>query len=410
MSHPRTKVIVVGCGTAGPVLATFLKRKGYEPVVYERGKPGSDGGLSLMLQVNGLRVLSLIPGLFESISGKPVEKLEFYSTVPGDEGKLAESDIPRSYLLKNYGYTMMGVQRQKLLRLLTETAEKDGVEIKWEHKLVDLEQGPDSVTVKFENGHTDTAGFVIGCDGLHSNTRTCLFGKEEAAFTGMTQTGGFSPTPAAFSGTPTAYNFYSEDAHIIAYPIADSTYSWAITRREAEARETWRVADEKLQEGIKNGPMSTWGFGAGDLVKSGQNITKFGLYDRPALASWYKGRVVLIGDAAHPTSPHLGQGANQAFEDIYHLIRLLGVHNPDGKAPSTEVLSKIFAEFDSIRIPRTSSLVEGARKMGESRVVNGIEEGKARNAATREFWKDETMAIPSYELMLNGPFTGQSEI
>lgn len=83
---------------------------------------------------------------------------------------------------------MTGVQRQKFLELLTTTALDRGVEIHWEQKVVDLEQGDDNgVRVVFENGHSDTASFVVGCDGLHSNTRISLFGKEEASYTGLTQ-------------------------------------------------------------------------------------------------------------------------------------------------------------------------------------------------------------------------------
>lgn len=66
-----------------------------------------------------------------------------------------------------------------------------GVEIKWGHKLVSLEQSHNSVTVTFENGTKDTGSFVVGCDGLHSNTRKCLFGEEKAEFTGLCQASAF---------------------------------------------------------------------------------------------------------------------------------------------------------------------------------------------------------------------------
>lgn len=129
----------------------------------------------------------MIPGIVENIPGISAEKLALYSTVPGDEGLLGQSDIPKMFTEK-YKSTMTGVQRQKFLELLTTTALDRGVEIHWEQKVVDLEQGDDNgVRVVFENGHSDTASFVVGCDGLHSNTRISLFGKEEASYTGLTQ-------------------------------------------------------------------------------------------------------------------------------------------------------------------------------------------------------------------------------
>jgi salicylate hydroxylase len=146
----------------------------------------------------------------------------------------------------------------------------------------------------------------------------------------------------------------------------------------------------------------------GDIDKRNPTFfQQFGLYDRPKLDSWHKGRVVLLGDAAHPTPPvchssrvifpheshpshyrqHLGQGANQTFEDIYHLTRLLGAH--PGAAEDNATLQKVFTEYERVRIPRSTMLIEMARKQGESRVVEGVEASLARNQQVRAFMSDE---------------------
>ena len=115
--------------------------------------------------------------------------------------------------------------------------------------------------------------------------------------------------------------------------------------------------------------------------------------------------MLLIGDAAHPTSPvgfrlnahisarlilfqHLGQGANQAFEDVDLLIELLEKHNPTTQPPSTKTLGTIFSELEAVRIPRSSAMVQGARAQGETRVVQGVEACKARNDTYRRDWSD----------------------
>lgn len=147
------------------------------------------------------------------------------------------------------------------------------------------------------------------------------------------------------------------------------------------------------------------------------------------MSVWHKGRVVLLGDAAHPTSPvcltciivpdvwadllhrqHLGQGANQAFEDVYHFVRLLKKHNPSASAPSTELLSTIFTEYESLRMARTSALVKGARKQGEARVVEGVEACKARNNSIREAWRDGDAIAAGYMEMYSHPFLEKSDI
>ncbi|EGN91846.1 hypothetical protein SERLA73DRAFT_173280 [Serpula lacrymans var. lacrymans S7.3] len=385
-----TKVIIVGGGIAGPVLAIFLKMKGYTPVIYERSMAPTQAGISLMMQPNGLRVLSLIPEIVENIPGCPIKRFISFSSLEDNEEVLVDNDLPSTVIEKEFGFPMIGVRRTAFHKLIIETAQKHGIEIKWGHQAVKFEQNDNDVSVTFENGETTTGSFVVGCDGLHSNTRLALFGHEEVDFTGLIQMGGVSPTPPALQNKYALVNNFGNGKHMVTYPVSENQYSWAVTVREPEAKEDWRSMDSQKQDEVKKGPLSQWAFGAGELVKTGEKIAKYGLYDRPELKTWHKGRIVLLGDAAHPTSPHLGQGANQAFEDVYHLMRFIVKYNPDASQPDTELLTKIFSEYESIRIPRSAALVKGARKQGEG---GPSDEAMKTNAET-----------------LAGPFIGQSEI
>ncbi|KAI0661203.1 FAD/NAD-P-binding domain-containing protein [Cubamyces menziesii] len=393
----KTKVIIAGAGITGPVLAMFLKGTGYDPIIYERTERPTNHGLSLALQPNGLRVLALIPGLLERIVGGKVEEIVHYSVLPEDLGELSRSDSPARAEAEE-GFGVRGVRRTVLHHVLLEHAKDLGTPIIFGYQLVSLDEAANSVRVTFANGKTDSASFVVGCDGLHSNTRECLFGKQNPTFTGLVQTGGLSETPEELLTQRAVINVYDNGAHLTAYPVNDHQTSWALTTMELEARESWRVMDEEAQQKFRECSYSQWPFGAGKLVSSGTHIVRYGLYDRPELQAWHKGRVVLLGDAAHPTSPHIGQGANQAFEDIYHLVRLLCKHNPSAVTPSTELLSKIFTQFEDLRIPRTSEFVKRARKLGELRVVHGVEECKKRNNHLRQ------MEVVSLQDVLNNPF------
>ena len=209
MSQTQTpaKVIIVGAGIAGPVLSMFLKLQGYEPVIYERVDSIADAGLSLWyagsnfpmwiksktltalhcsLQVNGLQVLQKLPGLLDSLVGRPIDAFAFYSALPADPGVLALSGLPVT-IREHYGVGMLGVRRAAFHQSLVDAARKNGIPVHFGRQVVALEQGPDSVTVEFADGTKDTASFVVGCDGLHSNTRISLFGKEAAQFTGLVQ-------------------------------------------------------------------------------------------------------------------------------------------------------------------------------------------------------------------------------
>ncbi|KAG2123411.1 hypothetical protein DEU56DRAFT_50166 [Suillus clintonianus] len=404
----NTRVIIVGAGIAGPVLAVFLKTRGYDPIIYERLPGPGEGGLGFTLQPNGVRVLSLIPEILTQIPGHSPDRMIHCSCLDGEEDILVDSDISPATMRERFGFPVIGVRRPEFQRLLIDTAEKHGVEIKWAHQAIEFKQSEDAVEVTFANGAKDTASFVVGCDGLHSNTRIALFGKEKADFTGMVRVGGVSPTPPALQGRLALVNNYGDGRHMIAYPVAEDKYSWAITTRGAEAKEDWRTQNVEQQNEIREGPLSAWGFGAGDLVKTGQKIVKYGLYDRPELKSWFKGRIALLGDAAHPTSPHLAQGANQAFEDVYHFMRLLRKHNPSAGQLSTELLSRVFVDYQDLRLLRTSELVRGARRQGEIRVVEGVDACRARDEAIRAGLNDDA-ARRAHDELLSGPFT-ESEI
>ena len=138
------------------------------------------------LQPNGLRVLALLPGLLDEITRGPIAQSVNYSVLPEDEGELARFDMALVRELGG-GHGVEGVGRAHLLAVLARSAQARGVEIVYSHQLVDLVQKEDGVEAVFANGAKAEGSFLIGCDGLHSNTRILLFGKEKATYTGLTQ-------------------------------------------------------------------------------------------------------------------------------------------------------------------------------------------------------------------------------
>jgi salicylate hydroxylase len=114
-------------------------------------------------------------------------------------------------------------------------------------------------------------------------------------------------------------NIYGPYAHFVLYPVSPTKIAWAVTQRDLkETKETWSkftadeipIAKERLREELKD-----WCDPVPDLIDGLYRGLKYGIYDRPQLEPdfWHSRRCVILGDAAHPTSPHLGQGANQAM-------------------------------------------------------------------------------------------------
>lgn len=136
------------------------------------------------VQQGGHEVLAKIPGLVEHLHGWPRDEWHFYSVVEGDKGLLGTSDS-EGKVRERKGLGTICVRRPLLQQRLVEFAEKAGVPFKWGYKLESLQQDDESVTVSFANGTQETFSFVVGCDGLHSNTRGCLFGEHPATYVGL---------------------------------------------------------------------------------------------------------------------------------------------------------------------------------------------------------------------------------
>jgi salicylate hydroxylase len=121
--------------------------------------------------------------------GKDIASMSSYSTLDEDEGLLGDNDVP-AHIRDAFGYPMRGIRRTELIRLLVDTAEAQGIPIHWNHHLADVEQSDEGVKAVFSNGFADTGAFLVGCDGLHSATRTVLFGEDPTTFLGLTQVRG----------------------------------------------------------------------------------------------------------------------------------------------------------------------------------------------------------------------------
>lgn len=284
-------VLIIGSGVAGPVLAVLLKRKGYAPIVFEKVRALGDAGASLMLMPNGMKVLDLVglntTDLASSSTSGGAFPLDAFEDRSGGGSLLGSSALPSTFKAK-YGQPAVGVKRTGLNLALKKMAEDAGIEVRegWALESVSEDSDADAdssrsgrktVTARFANGESVLGDFLIGCDGIKAASRDALQQlkngagtgagvgvsnqaqqqqQQPPAFTGLTQTSGFSPAPAAFGidGKSVMRNWFGEGVHVIAYPVSRTHVSWAVTLPEADeeaAKESWRIYGDDEREEVK---------------------------------------------------------------------------------------------------------------------------------------------------------------
>jgi len=396
-------VLIIGSGIAGPALAIHLQKNGFRPIMFEKIAVKADVGVALMLCPNGFRALNKIDATLSEQVLKGGCVVNTACNKQSNGAILSQSDYCSKHLAR-YSWPNAGIKRATLHQILNDAAIRHNIPIHYNKQLKNIIDNEDGgVIAEFCDGTQYEGGFIVGCDGLHSTTRSCLFGKESPTYTGLSQIIGLSPLESAPSDV--ASYMYGVDGFIISYACTQTQMSWAVSIREPEAPRTSDILTEhQIYEFKNSSKFSTWAEPVPRLLQTAKRMIKVGLYDRPPLSSWHKGRVVLLGDAAHPTSPHVGQGANQAWEDCVILVKFLKEHlcitttTPDNYRTGLE---KAFTDYEKIRIPRTTSMAQKARLQGGVRVCSDVRECERRDEELRHAFDDMDKLFSIIDLIYN---------
>jgi 2-polyprenyl-6-methoxyphenol hydroxylase-like FAD-dependent oxidoreductase len=353
-THSRTRTaLVIGGGIAGPVLAMFLERAGITPVIYEcRPGPVDETGAFLNLAPNGLAVLETL-GIAGDVAvrGAPTRSIEFLNH--------------RGKRLGEFPETTILIRRSALNRALREAAVAHDIRLEYGKRLVEVQApGRGGVIARFADGTEARGDLLVGCDGIHSATRRAILPEApEPEYTGVIDSGGIAPAPPGstadgvmrmifglrgffgYQVVPSGEAFWFENFHQASEPVRSAL--------DAVPDLEWR---QRLLELHVDDPAPVT-----DIIWSAADpIGRWPIYDLPTLPAWHRGPVCLIGDAAHATSPHAGQGASLALEDAIILARCLR-DIPD--------LERAFTTFESQRRPRVEKLVREARRQGRRKAA-----------------------------------------
>jgi 6-hydroxynicotinate 3-monooxygenase len=336
------KIAVIGAGLGGLAFAAALKKMGMRADIYEQAEQFSRVGAGINVGPNAslaLAGLDLLDKILPNAHKPPT-----WRSCTSDTGEIL-SDYPLGDEAEaKYGAPFLQMHRADLHKVLA-----DAVPQEWIHrgkKLLDLKPSGDGVTMTFMDESTAYADAVVAADGVHSVVRKLILGPDEPKFTGRLAYRAVVPREKlAHVGLAPFVKWWGADRHIVTYNINPREMYFVTSVPADEWRlESWSTkgdVNELRAEYVDFHPHVQ------AVLHACDEVHKWALYDRDPVKPWSNGNVVMMGDAVHPMTPYMAQGAAMAMEDAVMLARCI---QQSGAVPAT------FKQFESLRRERTSKV------------------------------------------------------
>ena len=332
------KVAIIGGGIGGLATAIALRKQGIDAHVYEKARELRPVGAGLSLNPNGLKAL-------EAIGADIVEQLKQAGSIlkvtslrKNTEETIQQKKIT---LMEKYGQPLLSIRWSKLQEILASALPPEIIHLN--HRCVGFTQNHNSVTVEFECKKTVEVDLVVGVDGIKSAVRQILIGDGEPCYLGRMSWRGLLKYSHELLGANEVTGITAPPKNIMLMDVGNGYIFWGATMLCVDDSSSGSATDVKSRL-LKE--FGGWASPIPEIMEAtdAEIIVERPIWDRQPLSSWSQGRVTLLGDAAHPMSPSIGQGASTTFEDGYELSEYLL------KAPN---LKAALALYDRNRIERT---------------------------------------------------------
>lgn len=351
MSATSPRVAIVGAGIGGLTLAIALRERGIPAEVFEQASEMREVGAAVALAANGTRLLERL-GLGDELAAVSTEPTELIHR-DGRDGRRIAAHPVRGWYRDRFGAPFYGLHRVELQRILGTAWGDDGLHLG--ARLDGLHDQPDGVALEFSSGYTAEADLVVGADGVHSAVRRWVVGGADARYSGTSGFRGLVPIERLPSlPDPHAIQFWmGPGAHLLHYAIGGGqtvNFLAVVDWPRRWPHDSWMA---EAQPGEHLAAFEGWHPAVTEMLDAVPMSPRWGLFARPPLRRWSKGRAVLIGDAAHAMLPHHGQGANQTIEDAVALADCLAASAPGQHAEA-------FERYQSQRRTRTRQVQRGS--------------------------------------------------
>ena len=359
------RVGIIGGGVGGLSAALALQRVGVAATVYEQAPALEATGAGIGLWPGALSALRRM-GVADWFWDLPVCPFRWARTATADGRTLIGFDVRE--ITGGLGYV---VRRSDLQQALLDALSREHV--RTGKRLDGLTQDAAGVELAFGDGSTERAEVVIGADGLRSTVREVLLGVTAPRCSGQTAYRGLAPFAVANPGM--MQETQSAGWRGAVHPLDSTNVYWWVARPAPPGVD--ETADQRKRVVLRG--VAEWSGGLPQAVAAtpAAAILKNDLYDRDPVTSWSAGRVTLLGDAAHPTTPNLGLGGCMAIEDALVLARAFAENAAHGPA---------LAQYEFERHARTASVVRMSRLMGRT--------GALTNRAAVTAWRMVNAVTP----------------
>jgi 2-polyprenyl-6-methoxyphenol hydroxylase-like FAD-dependent oxidoreductase len=357
MTQRPRKALIIGAGIAGPVAAMFMKRAGIDAAVYEAWPYSTGIGGGLQIAPNGMHVLAEL-GLADELigHGSIAESFDFYSQAGRKLGSINRN------MKQRFGQPALNLSRSTLNESLVDKAWCSNVELHFEKRLAAIEDRADRPLVAhFADGSSVEGDFLIGADGVHSTVRQHVVPDGPRPFdTGLIGFGGFVPRALlANHRVETTFGRSGFFGYGLCSSDPDDGVMWWSTQPShgVDAASYRAMSQDGLRQHLRRFHAG-WHDPIPAIIDAADDIVVTDTLDVATLPTWSRKRTLLIGDAAHATSPHAGQGASLALEDAMRLGQLM---------MDSQDLDHTFQSFEQERRPRAEKIVAIARRNGNSK-------------------------------------------
>lgn len=350
-AEPRSgpSIAIIGAGIGGLTLAALLLEQGASVRVYEQADAFARVGTGIQMGPNAMKVLTRL-GLHHDLA-KVAYSPATLANREWDTGTLTFELPVGATAVERYGAPYYLLHRGDLHELLQRRVRPDAIQLG--SRLTGLTERPDGAVLRFADGSTARADIVVGADGVHSTVRDSLFEVAEPAFTGKVAYRAVFGTNLVTGRLPgPSTKWWGPGRHIVIYYVSAGRELYFTT---AVPDDDWNVESYSARGDLGELREAFTGFHpeVQSVLRACPAVHKWAIYDRAPLPAWHTGRVVLLGDACHPMTPYMAQGAATAMEDAVVLSRCLADREMEPAAA--------LPLFEACRKPRTSEIQASSR-------------------------------------------------